>query len=67
MDVERGARQDFTQQEKAVAALVAAGNGNAVVADELFLSVKTVEYHLTRIYAKLGIRGRAELAAMYAG
>lgn len=67
VDVERGARQDLTQQEKAVAALVAAGNGNAVVADELFLSVKTVEYHLTRIYAKLGIRGRAELAAMYAG
>lgn len=67
VDVERGARQDLTPQEKAVAALVAAGNANAAVADELFLSVKTVEYHLTRIYAKLGVRGRAELAAVYAG
>ena len=67
VDVERGSRQELTPQEKSVAALVAAGNTNAVVADELFLSVKTVEYHLTRIYAKLGVRGRAELAAVYAG
>ena len=31
--------------------------------DELFVSTKTVQYHLTRIYAKLGIRSRGELAA----
>ena len=46
-----------------VAALVATGMTNREVAAELFLSVKTVQYHLTRVYAKLGIRSRAELAA----
>ncbi|MQY27271.1 hypothetical protein NRB56_28540 [Nocardia sp. RB56] len=54
---------DLTPQEEAVAALVAVGRSNKEVAAELFLSVKTVQYHLTRIYAKLGIRSRAELAA----
>lgn len=66
VNVERGPRQDLTPQEKAVASLVAAGHSNAEVADELYLSIKTIQYHLTRIYAKLGIRGRSELAAMYA-
>jgi DNA-binding CsgD family transcriptional regulator len=35
------------------------------VAAELFLSSKTVQYHLTRVYAKLGIRTRTELAARH--
>lgn len=65
INVERAPRHDLTPQERAVAALVAAGNSNAAAADELYLSVKTVQYHLTRIYAKLGVRGRAELAAVY--
>lgn len=61
----RGSRgfDDLTPQEEAVAALVSEGRSNKEVAAELFLSVKTVQYHLTRIYAKLGIRSRAELAA----
>jgi DNA-binding CsgD family transcriptional regulator len=46
-----------------VATLVAAGRTNAQAAEELFLSVKTIQYHLTRIYSKLGINGRTELAA----
>ncbi|MGX1672778.1 helix-turn-helix domain-containing protein [Streptomyces sp. NPDC055400] len=33
-------------------------------AAELFISVKTVQYHLTHIYTKLGIRSRGELAAL---
>lgn len=57
---------DLTPQEEAVAALVARGGSNKEVAAELFLSVKTVQYHLTRIYNKLGIRSRAELAALRA-
>lgn len=44
---------------------MAAGNTNKDVAGELFLSVKTVQYHLTRVYAKLGIRSRSELAAQF--
>ncbi|MFN3338388.1 MAG: LuxR C-terminal-related transcriptional regulator [Dietzia sp.] len=52
----------LTPQERAVATLVAAGRTNAQAAEELFLSVKTIQYHLTRIYSKLGINGRTELA-----
>nr|WP_234058025.1 LuxR C-terminal-related transcriptional regulator [Microbacterium sp. NFH-22A-Y] len=32
---------------------------------QLYISAKTVQYHLTRIYGKLGIRSRSELAARY--
>ncbi|MGV9669822.1 LuxR C-terminal-related transcriptional regulator [Gordonia sp. NPDC003504] len=54
---------DLTPQEEAVTALVARGLSNREVAAELYISPKTVQYHLTRIYAKLGLRSRAELAA----
>ncbi|RRO20692.1 helix-turn-helix transcriptional regulator [Saccharopolyspora rhizosphaerae] len=53
----------LTPQEESVVRLVARGLSNKEVAAELFLSSKTVQYHLTRVYAKLGIRSRAELAA----
>lgn len=56
---------ELTPQEGAVASLVAQGRSNRDVADQLFVSVKTVQFHLTRIYAKLGIRSRGELAARY--
>lgn len=55
----------LTPQEEAVTRLVARGMSNKEVAAELFLSSKTVQYHLTRIYAKFGIRSRTELAARY--
>lgn len=58
------ARVELTPQEDAVTALVARGLSNREVADELYVSPKTVQYHLTRIYAKLGVRSRAELAAL---
>jgi DNA-binding CsgD family transcriptional regulator len=48
-----------------VAQLVARGMSNKEAAGELFVSVKTVQFHLTRIYTKLGIRTRSELAARY--
>ncbi|MCM3895661.1 LuxR C-terminal-related transcriptional regulator [Gordonia sputi] len=54
----------LTPQEESVAALVARGLSNREVAAELYISPKTVQYHLTRTYAKLGIRSRAELAAL---
>lgn len=44
--------------------LVAQGLSNREVAAELYVSPKTVQYHLTRIYAKLGVRSRAELATV---
>ena len=55
---------ELTPQEDAVTQLVAKGLSNREVAAELFLSTKTVQYHLTRVYAKLGIRSRSELAAL---
>lgn len=58
---------DLTEQEKAVADLVASGLSNKEAAAELYVSVKTVQYHLTRIYSKLGVTSRSGLAATYAG
>ncbi|NBE51734.1 helix-turn-helix transcriptional regulator [Streptomyces boluensis] len=55
----------LTPQEQAVARLVAAGATNQQAGLELFISVKTVQYHLTHIYSKLGIRSRSELAARF--
>ncbi|WP_157518482.1 helix-turn-helix transcriptional regulator [Herbidospora mongoliensis] len=52
----------LTPQETTVAGLVASGLTNRQVARELVLSVKTVEYHLGHVYAKLGVGSRAQLA-----
>lgn len=52
----------LTATERRVAELVAAGRSNQEVAAELFLSVKTVEANLTRVYRKLSVRSRTELA-----
>ena len=62
----RGSRDsvELTPQEEAVTTLVAQGLSNREVAAELYVSPKTVQYHLTRVYAKLGVRSRAELAAL---
>jgi DNA-binding NarL/FixJ family response regulator len=62
----RGSRDDanLTPQEEAVSTLVAQGLSNREVAAELYVSPKTVQYHLTRVYAKLGVRSRSELAAL---
>ena len=56
-------RHEMTAAEADVARLVVAGLHNREVAAELFMSVKTVEAHLTRIYRKLGVRSRTALAA----
>jgi len=53
----------LTAQELVVARLVADGLSNRQVAAELFVSVKTVTFHLTHIYTKLGVRSRGELSA----
>ena len=53
---------ELTPSEQRVAALVGEGKTNREVATALYVSVRTVEGHLSRIYAKLGVRSRAELA-----
>jgi DNA-binding CsgD family transcriptional regulator len=52
----------LTATEQRVAELVATGRSNPEIAATLFISVKTVEANLTRIYRKLGLRGRVDLA-----
>ena len=52
----------LTPTEARLAALVAAGRTNKEAAAEMFLSVKTVEANLSRVYAKLQVRSRSELA-----
>ncbi|MDQ6709352.1 MAG: AAA family ATPase [Candidatus Dormibacteraeota bacterium] len=59
--------RDLTSTEERVAALVASGQTNREVAAQLFITIKTVEAHLTRIYRKTGVRSRTELAGRYAG
>ena len=56
----------LTPTEERVAALVAAGRTYREVADALFISPKTVQWNLSKIYRKLGVRSRAELAATLA-
>lgn len=54
-------RQALTPAEQRVARLTASGMTNSEVAAALFVSPKTVEFHLASVYRKLGIRSRAEL------
>jgi DNA-binding CsgD family transcriptional regulator len=53
----------LTPQEVAVARLVVSGMTNREVSEQLMLSTKTVEFHLSHVYAKLGVRTRSELRA----
>jgi DNA-binding NarL/FixJ family response regulator len=59
----QSAPRGLTATEEMVARLAAAGRTNRVIADELFLSPKTVEANLARAYTKLGISSRAQLSA----
>jgi DNA-binding CsgD family transcriptional regulator len=56
------AREGLTAQELQVALVVAHGATNREAGARLFLSPKTIEYHLGRVYRKLGVRSRTELA-----
>jgi DNA-binding CsgD family transcriptional regulator len=59
----RAPSDGLTPTEERIAALVAAGKSNKEVAAELFVTVRTVETNLSRIYGKLGLHSRGELAA----
>ena len=55
---------ELTETERRVAELAGAGQTNRQVAATLFISAKTVEANLARVYAKLGIHSRAELGSL---
>ena len=52
----------LTPAERRVAELASRGSSNKEIAAALFISVHTVEVHLSRVYAKLGVHSRARLA-----
>ena len=55
---------NLTAQEKAVLTLLVQGNSNSSIAENLCLSKRTVDNHLYRIFAKLGVSSRVE-AVLY--
>ena len=55
-------RDDLTAQERQIAELARDGLSNPEIGARLFLSPRTVEWHLRKVFAKLGIRSRHELA-----
>jgi DNA-binding CsgD family transcriptional regulator len=67
LGLRRGPVDQLTATEERIAALAGSGMTNREVAARLFLSPKTIEANLARVYRKLGIRTRAELGRYIAG
>ncbi len=56
-------RPVLSARERQIAWLAAAGVPSRAIADKLFLSARTIDNHLHRVYTKLGVNGRGQLAA----
>jgi DNA-binding NarL/FixJ family response regulator len=60
------ATEELSPQELQIGLVVAQGVTNREAGARLFLSPKTIEYHLSHVYRKLGVRSRTELARLIA-
>lgn len=66
LGLRRSSGDQLTEGERRCAELAATGKTNREIAEAMFISLKTVEANLSRAYAKVGVRSRAELAARLA-
>ena len=57
------APSDLTPQERQVAILAAGGSTNAEIASRLFITVSTVEFHMSKVFRKLGISSRRQIGS----
>lgn len=62
-----GRADELTPTESRVVELAASGRSNKEIAQALFITISTVEGHLSHAYAKLGVRSRAQLASQFTG
>lgn len=63
----RGAAATLTRREREIAALAAGGLSSRAIAERFTLSVRTIDSHLSRVYTKLGVKSRRELALALQG
>ena len=59
-------RHELTAREQSIVAMIARGHSNKQISQELFIGERTVKHHLTRIFGKLGLSSRLQLASFAA-
>ena len=58
------ALSDLTNREREIVSMVVQGKSNKETGDQLYISEKTIKFHLTSIYRKLGVTSRAQLIVL---